>query len=101
MIRIKVGFSNYTKNFLKTTDNEAVIEVPLGDKCVKELKKMEINRSAVSTIKVRLIRIILPSGETEVLMTNVPQSEMNLTEVVKFMGFVGGLKQPLIMPKMF
>ena len=92
LIRIKVGFSNYTKNFLKTTDNEAVIEVPLGDKCVKELKKMEINRSAVSTIKVRLIRIILPSGETEVLMTNVPQSEMNLTEAGEIYGLRWGIE---------
>ena len=92
LIRLKVDFSKYTKKFLKSADNEVVIEVPLGDKCVKELKKMDINRSPVSTIKVRLIRIILPSGETEILMTNVPQSEMTLTEAGELYGLRWGIE---------
>lgn len=74
VIRLKVGFSNTVKNFMQSTDNEVFITESLSEKTYKRLEKLGIRKSKLDTISYRLVKVILPTGETEVLMTNLDKS---------------------------
>jgi hypothetical protein len=92
LIRVKKDFSNYVKKFIESTDNELVIEVDLGSKCVAELKKMGINRYAKDTQKVRLIKVVLSTGEVEILMTNMDSDELSIAEAESLYGMRWGIE---------
>jgi hypothetical protein len=92
LIRLKVDFSTYVKEFIKSTDNECIIEVSLGEKCVKSLSELGIKRCKTSTTKVRLIRVKLPSGEDEILLTNLSSKELNLQEAYELYGLRWGVE---------
>lgn len=74
LIRLKVGFSNTVKKFVQSPDNEIIITEPLSERCYKELEKFGIRQSKSDTISYRLVKIILSTGETEVLMTNLDKT---------------------------
>lgn len=71
IIRLKTEFSNTVKKFMQSNDNEVLITEPLSERCYKVLEKFGIRKSKKDTITYRLVKIILPTGETEVLMTNL------------------------------
>lgn len=74
VIRLKVAFSNIVKEFMQSTDNEVFITEPLSEKTYKRLEEQGIRKSKLDMISYRLVKIILPTGETEVLMTNLDES---------------------------
>jgi hypothetical protein len=74
VIRLKTEFSNTVKKFMESADNEAFITEPLSEKTCKRLKKEGIVKSKLDMISYRLVKVFLPTGETEVLMTNLDNS---------------------------
>lgn len=74
IIRLKAGFSNTVKYFMQSNDNEVFITEPLSEKTYKRLEEFDIRKSKLDMISYRLVKIILPTGETEVLMTNLDKS---------------------------
>jgi hypothetical protein len=92
LIRLKIGFSSYVKDFVKSADNERIIEIKLGEKCVKSLAALGIKRCKTSTTKVRLIRVKLPNGEDEILLTNLSPQEVNLQEAYHLYGLRWGVE---------
>ena len=71
VIRIPIGFSNTVKAFVKSGKQQAIITEPLQYKARKTLLEMGIAATSKTTITYRLIRIALPTGETEVLLTTL------------------------------
>lgn len=71
VIRLKIGGSNTVKKFMQSNDNEAFITESLSQKTHKRLKALGIEVDKNATISYRLVKIILPTGETEILMTNL------------------------------
>jgi Transposase DDE domain len=71
VIRLRVDFSNTVKNFIKTSDNEVIITECLTEKTYKRLEGFGIRKSKLDMITYRLVKVILPTGETEILMTNL------------------------------
>ncbi|NJK84513.1 MAG: transposase [Saprospiraceae bacterium] len=82
LIRLKTTFSNTVLKFMKSTDNEVYITEPLSEKTYKRLEKSGIRKSKLDTISYRLVKVILPTGETEVLMTNL-DSKFTIKELVE------------------
>jgi hypothetical protein len=74
VIRLKVGFSNTVKEFVQSSDNERYITEPLSERTYKRLEEFGIRKSKLDMISYRLAKIILSTGETEVLMTNLDKS---------------------------
>jgi Transposase DDE domain len=74
VIRLKTGFSNTVKKFMQSNDNEAFINEPLSERCYKSLEKFGIRKSRADTVSYRLVKVVLPTGETEILMTNLDKS---------------------------
>jgi len=67
LIRTKVSFSAVTKDFVANGKTTQVVEIYPGKKTIIIDKEYHKN----TPIKVRLIRIDLPSGDTELLITSL------------------------------
>lgn len=74
LIRLKTTFSNTVLKFIQSTDNEVYITEPLSEKTYKRLEESGIRKSKLDSISYRLVKVALPTGETEVLMTNLDNS---------------------------
>ena len=71
IFRCKYDFNNVTKQFIASGKSEAIVEIAPKQKC--SFKGKPITKD--SRIKIRLIRIPLESGEIELLMTSLTDTE--------------------------
>ena len=75
VMRIRLDYGNVVKEFVKSSDKDCIKIFRPTDKNIKKLKQLGINLSKETTIKLRLVKIPLKTGETEVLVTNLYLSE--------------------------
>jgi hypothetical protein len=71
LIRCKTTGSNTIQAFLDAGQSDALITEPLNERAWRQLRKLGHQKSSYHTLTYRLIRVELPSGETEVLMTTL------------------------------
>jgi hypothetical protein len=71
IIRLPVGFSNTVKAFVASGKNEAIITEKLSSKSKATLNAHGFEVNSQNTITYRLIRVKLPTGEIEVLLTSL------------------------------
>lgn len=74
VMRAKLGFNNQVKDFVSSGKREAIYEIPINSNALKKMRARGIEPNC-KTVKVRLIAIDLPSGEKEILMTNLMKQE--------------------------
>lgn len=67
LMRVKISFSAVTKAFVSSKKTSQIVEIYPG----KNVPVMEKQYDKDTPLKVRLVRINLPSGETEVLITSL------------------------------
>jgi len=84
LIRTSVTHSTVVKSFVKSEKKSSVVEIFPNQKHALEGK----DYSKHTSLKVRLIRIDLPSGETEVLMTSLLDSIKYPTNIFKELYFL-------------
>lgn len=71
VIRCKVGFNNEVKQFVKSRKSSKVIELRATSAAIATLRENGYIVTAATTIKIRLVKIKLPNGEVEILLTNL------------------------------
>ena len=71
VVRLPVGFSNTVKSFVSGGKRQLIVTEPLQPKAHEVLKTLGIGAAKDATITYRLIRINLPNGGTEVLLTTL------------------------------
>ena len=71
IVRVKTTFNPIVEDFVQSTDRERVIQAPMTERAVRGLRKLGHQVSRKDSITYRLIRIDLPTGETEVLLTTL------------------------------
>jgi Transposase DDE domain len=71
IVRLPVGFSNTVKEFVESGEDEAIITEKLSKKSKKTLRAHGFNVNSETRITYRLIRVILSTGEIEVLLTTL------------------------------
>jgi len=71
LIRAKVDFNNQIKAFVRSKKYDKVVEFPFTDNTKKLLKGLGISYTLKQTVKVRLVKVILDTGEIEVLITSL------------------------------
>ncbi len=71
LMRVKTDFSDVTKSFMKSGKKSEILEIHPG-KNTKPYVKISQKKPS---IKVRMIRIELPSGQTELLLTSLLESQ--------------------------
>lgn len=71
VVRVPVSFNRSAASFLEGPEREVLVREHLSQKCFWELAKLGIRKSQHDTLEYRLVKVPLPGGETEVLMTNL------------------------------
>ncbi len=74
-MRCKVGFNKDVKRFVLSKENSKTITMTPNAEAIKTLRKYGYVTTSATPIKVRMVKIILTSGETEVLLTNLYNEE--------------------------
>jgi hypothetical protein len=75
IIRLPVGFSKTVKKFVKSGENEAIISEKLSFKSRNTLNAHGYEVDKTTTITYRLVRVELSTGEVEVLMTTLTDTQ--------------------------
>lgn len=71
VIRVKQSLSPEVSSFVQSNDMERVITVVLKDRAYRSLRDLGLKPRWKANITVRLVKVILDTGEAEVLMTNL------------------------------
>jgi len=79
VIRAKVGFSNITREFIESGKTTQIVTIYPGQH--KSLIGKEYTKN--STVKVRLVRVELPEGKIELLITSLLNSKKYKTKIFK------------------
>lgn len=83
LIRVQSNFSNDVKAFIESNETDTIIELQPSKK-VNFLQKIYTRKS---TITVRLVKVILDSGEVEILMTSLMDNEKYPVTIFKELYF--------------
>lgn len=75
IIRSKLDFNNVVKDFVSSGQNMAIVEFNATSTAIKNLKTRGIELTKEDQIKVRLVRVELDNGVTEVLITSLMDEE--------------------------
>lgn len=71
VIRLPKTFGPKITDFIQSNENERIIEANLGDRSASALRKMGFPIRRRQTFPLRLIRVDLPGGEVEILLTTL------------------------------
>lgn len=71
IVRLKVNFNKTVTSFVQSGDNERIVTEHLSERGVRTIRKLGHKVSRKDTITFRLIRVNLPTGEVEVLLTTL------------------------------
>lgn len=73
----------YKKEISKMKKDDEEIVIPINNDRKKDIKEKELKELAkqMKELKVRIIKVKLESGETEILMTNISKEEINMDKM--------------------
>ena len=71
VIRAASKANNTIKAFLASKQTDMTVEIYPPDTSVKKLRHMGVSISKETPVKIRLVKVLLNTGETEVLVTNL------------------------------
>jgi hypothetical protein len=87
-MRVKVSFNNKVKEFVKSKKTTAVVTLIVTNKAIESLDKIGYHLNRKETVKVRLVRVVLSTGEVEVIATNLYDSQMYPSKIFKELYFM-------------
>ena len=87
LMRSKLTFNNHVKKFEASGKKDVVQDWEITDKVRLKMKKRGINIKCGATLKVRLIKIILDSGEVEILITSLTDKQKYPHKIFKKLYF--------------
>jgi hypothetical protein len=85
VMRCKVGFNNEVKKFIHSRKTSKIVEWPAGHAAMATLRQHGYIVTAKTTIKVRMVKIKLSSGEIEILLTDLYDERLYTTEDLKYL----------------
>ena len=73
----------YKKEISEMTTNDEIVSIPLTKSRIKDIKDPEIKKIAEikEEIKVRIVKVTLDTGETEILLTNIPKEQIDTNKM--------------------
>lgn len=74
VIRLSTTFSNTVTTFIASESVDILVNEAITKKCVTELFKLDIRKSQLDMLSYRLVKVLLSTGVTEILMTNLDES---------------------------
>jgi hypothetical protein len=93
VIRVKKGLSPDIKDLVEGSDTERIINVVLKDRAYRSLRDLGLDPEWKAIFPVRLVKVILPSGEIEVLMTSLmDRKRFHYKRIVELYGWRWGVE---------
>jgi hypothetical protein len=85
VMRCKVSFNKEVKHFLQSRNNSLTIELRPTSNAIATLREHGYIVTAATTVKVRMLKVKLSSGEIEVLLTNLFDEQLFTIEDLKYL----------------
>ena len=85
VMRCKVGFNKEVKQFSQSSKISKVIDMKATSHSIATLREHGYIIPPETTIKVRMVKVLLSSGEVEILLTNLYDQNLYTNEDLKFL----------------
>lgn len=85
VMRCKVGFNKEVKHFLQSKKNSQIIALRPTSNAIATLHEHGYIITSTTTVKVRLVKVKLSSGEVEILLTNLYDEKLFTIEDLKYL----------------
>ena len=85
VMRCKAGFNKEVKEFVRSSKNSKIIELSPTATAIATLKQQGNIVTSGTTIKVRMVKIKLPTGEIEILLTNLYNEKLFTIADLKYL----------------
>lgn len=83
VMRSKAGFNKQVTAFMNSAENDIIVEIFAKEKAIEKLYQYGYCVTKNTSIKVRMVKAILNTGEIEVLLTNLYDQEIYKTACFK------------------
>lgn len=88
VMRCKANCNKEISDFVKSKAKDLIIELGPNDRAIHKMKEYGFKVTKDTTIKIRLIKVLLKTGETEILVTNLYDQNTYQTESFKALYFM-------------
>ncbi len=85
VMRCKAGFNKEVKQFLQSSKNSKIIDLKPNSNAIAMLLEHGYIITPETTIKVRMVKVTLSSGEVEILLTNLYDKNLYTNDDLKFL----------------
>lgn len=85
VMRCKESFNNQVKHFIQSKNNDQILELEATSKAIETLGQQGYIVTFSTTVKVRMVKVKLSSGETEILLTNLYDKELITIKDLKYL----------------
>ena len=88
VMRAKEGFNNEVKAFMTSSKKDIITYFKANDKARQTLDEYGYQISVGQRIKVRLVKVPLPGGQTEILITNLYDQQLYSIQDLSYLYFL-------------
>ena len=88
VMRCNANCNKEISDFVKSKTKDLIIELGPNDRAIHKIKEYGFKVTKDTTIKIRLIKVLLKTGETEILVTNLYDQNIYQTESFKSLYFL-------------
>jgi hypothetical protein len=85
VMRCKTGFNKEVKQFMQSAKSSKIVELTPNAAAITTLREHHYMVRAKTTIKVRMVKVKLSSGETEILLTDLYDEKLFTVEDLKYL----------------
>jgi len=85
VIRCKGGFNKEVKQFVQSSKNSKIINLKPNANAIAALREHGYVITPETTINVRMVKVLLSSGEVEILLTNLYDQNLYTNEDLKYL----------------
>jgi len=87
VIRCRTNLNSMVKSFVKSSKMSRVVDWPANDRAISKLEESGIHIDRKAYVRVRLVKVILDTGEVEVLISSLIEKEKYPTIAFKSLYF--------------
>lgn len=88
LMRCKTSFSNEIETFVNSRKSSKTITIYPSKEAIEQLRGHGYIVSPKTELKIRLVKVKLPDGETEILLTNLYDAEIYTVSMLKALYFI-------------
>ncbi len=85
VMRCTIGFNKEVTQFMLSSKSSKVVEMHATSNAIETLKKQGYIVTSKTTIKIRMVKIRLSNGETEILLTNLYDEKLFTLQDLKYL----------------